>query len=120
MSKDFWSLPVNPVRHVPGFMKGGKADNEHSNPVLLPLVPEFTNICISHLQFLHFQKFLLEVVAIGRKNAGWESDSMLTRLPSRSRILEILTYPRSYREVSRKIMSFPIYSITVHYTLYSP
>ncbi len=55
-------------------MKEGKADNEHSNPVLLPLVPEFTNICISHLQFLHFQKFLLEVVAIGRKNAGQESD----------------------------------------------
>ncbi len=56
-------------------MKEGKADNEHSNPVLLPLVPEFTNICISHLQLLHFQKFLLEVVAIGRKNAGWESDT---------------------------------------------
>ena len=70
MSKDFWNLPVNPVRRVPGFMKEGKADNEHSNPVLLPLVPEFTNIWISHLQFLHFQKFLLEVVAIGRKNAG--------------------------------------------------
>ena len=75
MSKDFWNLPVNPVWRVPGFMKEGKADNEHSNPVLLPLVPEFTNICISHLQFLHFQKFLLEVVAIGRKNAGWEYDS---------------------------------------------
>jgi hypothetical protein len=56
-------------------MKEGKADNEHSNPVLLPLVPEFTNICISHLHLLHFQKFLLEVVAIGRKNAGQESDS---------------------------------------------
>ena len=54
MSKDFWNLPVNPVWRVPGFMKGGKADNEHSNPVLLPLVPEFTNIWISHLQFLHF------------------------------------------------------------------
>ena len=75
MSKDFWNLPVNPVWRVPGFMKGGKADNERSNPVLLPLVPEFTNICISHLQLLHFQKFLLEVVAIGRKNAGWESDN---------------------------------------------
>jgi hypothetical protein len=70
MSKDFWNLPVNPFWRVPGFMKEGKADNEHSNPVLLPLVPESTNICISHLQFLHFQKFLLEVVAIGRKNAG--------------------------------------------------
>ncbi len=75
MSKDFWNLPVNPVWRVPGFMKEGKADNEHSNPVLLPLVPEFTNICISHLQLLHFQNFLLEVVAIGRKNAGWESNT---------------------------------------------
>jgi hypothetical protein len=73
--KDFWNLPVNPVWRVPGFMKEGKADNEHSNPVLLPLVPEITNICISHLQLLHFQKFLLEVVAIGRKNAGQESDN---------------------------------------------
>jgi hypothetical protein len=73
MSKDFWNLPVNPVLRVPGFMKEGKADNEHSNPVLLPLVPEFTNICISHLQLLHFQKFF---VAIGRKNAGWESDTI--------------------------------------------
>jgi hypothetical protein len=71
---DFWNLPVNPVWRVPGFMKEGKADNEHSNPVLLPLAPEFTNICISHLQLLHFQKFWLEVVAIGRKNAGWESN----------------------------------------------
>ncbi len=75
MSKNFWNLPVNPVWRVPGFMKEGQADNEHSNPVLLPLVPEFTNICISYLQLLHFQKFLLEVVAIGRKNAGWESDT---------------------------------------------
>jgi hypothetical protein len=44
MQKDFWNLPVNPVWRVPGFMKGRTADNEHSNPVLLPLVPEFTNI----------------------------------------------------------------------------
>jgi hypothetical protein len=51
-------------------LRGGKADNERSNPVLLPLVPEFTNIWCSHLQLLHFQNFLLEVVAIGRKNAG--------------------------------------------------
>ncbi len=66
MSKDFWNLPVNPVWHVPGFMKGGKADNERGNPVLLPLVPEFINICISHLQFLHFQKFFVR----GRRD--WE------------------------------------------------
>ncbi len=66
MPKDFWNLPVNPVWRVPGFMKGGKADNEHSNPVLLPLVPEFTNICISHLQFLHFQKNFV------RSSRDWE------------------------------------------------
>jgi hypothetical protein len=66
MSKDFWNLPVNPVWRVPGFMKKGKADNEHSNPVLLPLVPEFTNICISHLQFLHFQKNFV------RSRRDWE------------------------------------------------
>jgi hypothetical protein len=66
MSKDFWNLPVNPVWRVPGFMKGGKADNEGSNPVLLPLVPEFTNICISHLQFLHFQKIFV------RSRRDWE------------------------------------------------
>ena len=67
-------LPVNPVWRVPGFMKEGKADNEHSNPCFITLAPKFTNICISHLQLLHFQNFLLEVVAIGRKNAVWEPD----------------------------------------------
>ncbi len=66
MSKDFWNLPVNPVRRVPGFMKERRADNEHSNPVLLPLVPEFTNIWISHLQFLHFQNFFV------RSRCDWE------------------------------------------------
>jgi hypothetical protein len=59
MSKD-------PVLRVLGFMKEGKADNEHSNPVLLPLVPEFTNICISHLQLLHFQNFFV------RSRRDWE------------------------------------------------
>ena len=74
MSKDFWNLPVNPVWRVPGFMKEGKADNEHSNPVLLPLPLNSQHL---HFSFtvVHFQKFLLEVVAIGRKNAGWESDT---------------------------------------------
>ncbi len=74
MSKDFWNLPVNPVWRVPSFMKEGKADNEHSNPVLLPLVPQFTNICILIYSCYTFKKILLEVVAIGRKNARWESD----------------------------------------------
>jgi len=32
----------------------GETDNERITPILLPLVPEFTNIWISHLQFLHF------------------------------------------------------------------
>jgi hypothetical protein len=41
----FWNLPVNPAWRVPGLWKGGgEADNERSNPILLPLVPEFTNI----------------------------------------------------------------------------
>jgi hypothetical protein len=66
MSKDFWNLPVNPVWRGPGFMKEGKADNEHSNPVLWPLVLEFTNICISHLQLLHFQKIFV------RSRRDWE------------------------------------------------
>ena len=55
----FGTSLFNPSRRVPGFMKGGKADNERSNPVLLPLVPEFTNICISHLQLLDFQKIFV-------------------------------------------------------------
>jgi hypothetical protein len=91
MPNDFWNLPVNPVWRVSGFMKGGKADNEHSNPVLLPLVPEFTNSCISHLQLLHFQKFLLEVVAIGRTNAGWESNS--SRISHAWAPLSLWTHP---------------------------
>jgi hypothetical protein len=57
-------------------MKEGKADNEHSNPVLLPLVPEFTTSAFLIYSRYTFKKFLLEVVAIGRKNAGWESDSL--------------------------------------------
>jgi hypothetical protein len=68
--KDFWNLPVNPVWRVPGFMKEGKADNEHSNPVLLPLVPEFTTSAFLIYSCCTFKNFLLEVVAIGRKNAG--------------------------------------------------
>ncbi len=75
MSKDFWNLPVNPVWRVPGFMKEGKADSEHSNPVLLPLVPEFTTSAFLIYSCYTFKNFLLEVVAIGRKNAGWESDN---------------------------------------------
>jgi len=45
-AEGFWNLPVNPAWRVPGFMEGGEGetDNERSNPILLPLVPEFTNI----------------------------------------------------------------------------
>ncbi len=53
----FGTSLYNPAWRVPGFMEegeGGETDNERSNPILLPLVPEFTNIWISHLQFLHF------------------------------------------------------------------
>jgi hypothetical protein len=56
-------------------MKEGKADNKHSNPVLLPLVPEFTTSAFLIYSCYTFKKFLLEVVVIGRKNAGWESDN---------------------------------------------
>ncbi len=55
-------------------MKEGEADNEHSNPVLLPLVPEFTTSAFLIYSCYTFKNFLLEVVAIGRKNAGWEYD----------------------------------------------
>jgi hypothetical protein len=56
-------------------MKEGEADSEHSNPVLLPLVPEFTTSAFLIYSCYTFKKFLLEVVAIGRKNAGCESDT---------------------------------------------
>ncbi len=41
------------------------------------LLQNVLNICISNLQLLHFQKFLLEVVAIGRKNAGKDPDTLI-------------------------------------------
>ncbi len=72
----FLNLPVNPVWRVPGFMKEGNADNERSNPVLLPLVPEFTTSAFLIYSCYTFKIFLLEVVANGRKNAGWESDTI--------------------------------------------
>jgi hypothetical protein len=53
-----------------------KADNEHSNPLFYGPLPQ-------NSQHLHFQfpitsllKILLEVVAIGRKNAGKDSDNV--------------------------------------------
>jgi hypothetical protein len=42
----FGTSLLNPPWRVPGFMEGGRGetDNERSNPILLPLVPEFKNI----------------------------------------------------------------------------
>jgi hypothetical protein len=42
--------------------------------VLLPLVPEFTTSAFLNYSCCTFKIFLVEVVAIGRKNAGRESD----------------------------------------------
>jgi hypothetical protein len=71
-------------------MKEGKADNEHSNPVLLPLPLNSQHL---HFSFtvVHFQKFLLEVVAIGRKNAGWESDILTLQFFENQKILSAST-----------------------------
>ncbi len=38
----FLKPPCYPVWRVPGFMKEGKADNEHSNPCFITLAPKFT------------------------------------------------------------------------------
>ena len=58
MPKDFLEPPcLTLLGASPGFMgegEGGETDNERITPILLPLVPEFIDIWISHLQFLHF------------------------------------------------------------------
>ncbi len=58
MPKDFLEPPCLTLLGVSLVLRerveGGEADNEHITPILLPLVPEFINIRISHLQFLHF------------------------------------------------------------------
>jgi hypothetical protein len=73
MSKDFETSLLT-LLGVSLVLWRGKADNEHSNPLFY---------CPSPLnsQHLHFQftvasllKILLEVVAIGRKNAGKDPD----------------------------------------------
>ena len=51
-------------------VEGGETDNEPITPILLPLVPEFINIEFHIYSFCTFKNFLLEVVAIRRKNAG--------------------------------------------------
>ena len=76
MSKDFWNLPVNPVWRVPGFMKGGgRQITSVATPFYCPLSPNSQTSEFLIYSFYTFKKILLEVVAIGRKNAGWESDS---------------------------------------------
>ncbi len=56
------NLPVNPARRVPGFMKEGKADNEHSNPCF-----------IAPLQHLHFQFTVASLSKIFvRSRRDWE------------------------------------------------
>ena len=69
----FGTSLLNPSRRVPGFMRegeGGKQITRRITPILLPLVPEFINIEFHIYSFCTFKKFLLEVVAIRRKNAG--------------------------------------------------
>jgi hypothetical protein len=51
-------------------VEGGGTDNEPITLNLLPLVPEFINTEFHIYSFRTFKKFLLEVVAIRRKNAG--------------------------------------------------
>ena len=51
-------------------VEGGGTDNEPITPILLLLVPEFINIEFHIYSFCTFKIFLLEVVAIRRKNAG--------------------------------------------------
>ncbi len=62
----FWNLPVNPARRVPGFMKGGKADNEHSNPRFYFPSP-------LNSQHLHFQFTVASLSKIFvRSRRDWE------------------------------------------------
>ena len=51
-------------------VEGGGTDNEPITLNLLHLVPEFINTEFHIYSFCTFKKFLLEVVAIRRKNAG--------------------------------------------------
>ena len=51
-------------------VEGEGTDNEPITLNLLPLVPEFINTEFHIYSFCTFKKFLLEVVAIRRKNAG--------------------------------------------------
>jgi hypothetical protein len=50
-------LPVNLVWRVPGFMKEGKADNEHSNPCLITLAPKFSTSAFLIYSCFTFKNF---------------------------------------------------------------
>jgi len=64
------TLPGEPLVLRERVEGGGETDNEPITPNLLPLVPEFINIEFHIYSFCTFKNFLLEVVAIRRKNAG--------------------------------------------------
>jgi hypothetical protein len=74
MPKDFLEPPCLTLLGEPLVLRerveGVETDSEPITPILLPLVPEFINIEFLIYSFCTFKKFLLEVVAIRRKNAG--------------------------------------------------
>ncbi len=62
----------------------------------MALAPNFTSSAFPISQLLHFKQFLLEVVAIGRKNAGKDPDNLSPLILDQKQIFfEILVlYPR--------------------------
>ncbi len=86
ISKDFETSLLTPLG-VSLVLWRRKADNEHSNPLFYGPSP-------LNSQHLHFQfpiaslfKFLLEVVAIGRKNAGKDPDTPPLPIATASQIV---------------------------------
>ena len=71
MPKDFLEPPCLTLLGEPLVLRERvETDNEPITPILLPLVPEFINIEFHIYSVCTFKKFLLELVAIRRKNAG--------------------------------------------------
>ena len=65
-AEGFLELQVNPVWRVPGFMKEGKADNEHSNPLFYGPSP-------LNSQHLHFQLPIASLLKFFvRSRRDWE------------------------------------------------
>jgi hypothetical protein len=79
MSKDFETSLLTLLGVSLVFMKEGKADNEHSN--LWFYCPSPLNSQHLHFQFTValLSKILLEVIAIGRKNAGKDPDNKIVK-----------------------------------------